>query len=270
MFFGIGLWEDDEKFKTWWGQSFHLIGKDILITHGVYWPCLLMALDLPLPRQIISHGWLLNKEQEKMSKSQGDILDPLYLIQKAPVDSVRYFFAKSARLGQDSPISIESVIKEHNQDLANNLGNLFQRTITLVSSYFGKIPPHSQDSENMQKQAFQTCDLVREKILNLQIHSAVFEVMKLLDTANRYLEETAPWKLARSDLKKTALILRNCLEIIRIATNLLQPVIPESAEKILKKLGAGCTDFEQTKKWNQLKTDFPIQKSDPVFPRIKP
>lgn len=271
--FAIDLWKNNQNFHQWWENSHHLIGKDILITHAVYWPCLLMALEIPLPKHIISHGWLLNKEQEKMSKSKGKILDPLDLIDLIGSDPLRYFFIKSVRLGQDSPISPSLIVKEYNQDLANNLGNLFQRTITLISSYFdSKIPPpipQDFNSKNIHHQALKTCDDVKDKIFNLHLHKAMFEIMKLLDTTNRYLENTAPWKLIQSDKQKTALVLRTSLEVLRISASLLQPVIPQSSQKILNKLGLHSPDFDQTKTWNALQTHLPITKEKPLFPRIQ-
>ncbi len=265
--FGAGLWKND-GFEPWWKESVHFIGKDILITHAVYWPCLLMALDLPLPKKIVSHGWLLNQDQEKMSKSTGDILDPIQLADQIGSDSLRYFFS-SVSFGQDAPISQQMIVQEHNQNLANNLGNLVQRILTLTeSSLKGVIPPPPSSLQPLQKKSIEVCDKVFKYIHDFAVHKAVFEITGLLSQTNKFLEETAPWNFI-SEKDKTAPILYTAMDALRAAVSLLQPVIPQSAQKILERLHLPFQSFEQTRTVNQLKTGFAVKKGSPIFPRIR-
>ena len=273
--FGAGLWgKDQEKeFNFWWKEAVHLIGKDILITHAVYWPCLLMALEIDLPKQILSHGWLLNKDQEKMSKSKGDIINPMDLIPVIGSDSLRYFFIKSARLGQDAPISVDIIIQEHNQDLANTLGNLLQRAIALIESHFdSKLPAvlkiEDAQSTALKNLALNTCDKVREKVLSSNLNLAAADIMELCQAANKYLEQETPWKLVKTNKERAGLVLRTVMETARIAVCLLQPVLPKAGSKILEKMEITNPDFKQTKQWNILKTNLTVKKESPVFPRV--
>ncbi len=265
--FGAGLWKNND-FDHWWKESVHFIGKDILITHAVYWPCLLMALGIPLPKRIISHGWLLNQDQEKMSKSQGDVLDPLQLACKIGHDSLRYFFS-AVRFGQDAPISQNMIIQEHNQSLANNLGNLVQRVLKLTeSSLEGVVPAPPADPHPLQEKSMETCEKVFKHIHNFAVHMAVFEITELLNHTNKFLEETAPWNFI-SEKDKTAPVLYTAMDVLRVAVSLLQPVIPQASQEILRRLGLSFQNFEQTKKMNQLNSGFVVKKGAPVFPRIR-
>ena len=264
--FGAGLWKNDD-FNHWWKESVHFIGKDILITHAVYWPCLLMALDLPLPKKIVSHGWLLNQDQEKMSKSHGDILDPLKLADQIGSDSLRYFFS-SVSFGQDAPISQNRIIQEYNQSLANNLGNLVQRLLALTeSSLEGVIPPPPASLHPLQEKSMDVCEKTKKYVYDFSIHKAVFEITELLSQINKFLEESAPWNFI-SEKDKTAPILYTAMDALRTAVSLLQPVIPQASQKILEKLGLSFQSFEQTKNVNQLQSGFVVKKDSPVFPRI--
>ena len=269
--FAINLWDDSStQFEDYWSSATHIIGKDILVTHAIYWPCLLMALEVPLPRQIVSHGWLLNKEQKKMSKSEGDTLSPDDIVQKWGEDILRYYFVKAVRFGQDAPISTDLILKEYNQDLANNLGNLLQRVTTLIEkANEGKIPSPPKKEHSLQKEGVELCEKVKKSIESLSFHSALSDIKNYLDQTNKYLEETEPWKLVKVDKEKTSDILYVALDVIRISTSLLQPVIPRSAAKILKRIGLEEQSFEQAKKRGQLPTDFQMTKEDPVFPRIQ-
>ena len=265
--FGAGLWKEDD-FDQWWRESVQFIGKDILITHAVYWPCLLMALNLPLPKKIISHGWLLNQDQKKMSKSQGDILDPLQLADQIGSDSLRYFFS-SVSFGQDAPISQKMILQEHNQALANNLGNLVQRVLTLTeSSLKGVIPPPPSNLQPLQEKSMETCDKVFQYIQDFALHKAVFEITSLLSHTNKFLEDSAPWNFI-ADQEKTSPILYTAMDALRVAVNLLRPVLPQAGQEILSRLGLPPQNFEQTKKVNQLNSGISVKKGSPVFPRIR-
>ena len=266
--FGIGCWKNP-SFDQWWRESTHLIGKDILITHAVYWPCLLMAFHLPLPKQIVSHGWLLNKDQEKMSKSEGEVLDPLQLINELNSDALRYFFVKATRLGQDSPISRDLIIKEYNQDLADNLGNLLQRVIALIVSYFhSKIPAPPTTVSPIQEQALNVYTHYQKWMSDFSIHKAIFETMDVLRSANQFLEQEAPWKLVKTDRVKTGFVLYSVLDVIRICAGLLQPVIPQASKEIIHRLGFHTLSWKQIGTVNQLKEGQMIQKGLPVFPKM--
>lgn len=267
--FGAGLWgKSDSDFEKWWKESVHFIGKDILITHAVYWPCVLMALDLPLPKKIVSHGWLLNQDLEKMSKSQGDILDPLELAQQIGHDSLRYFFS-SVRFGHDAPISQKMILQEHNQNLANNLGNLVQRVLTLIeSSLEGTLPPPPSSLHPLQEKSMETCEKVFKYVHDFSIHMAVFEITELLNQTNKFLEETAPWNFI-SEKDKTAPILYTALDVLRVAVSLLQPIIPNASQEALRRLRLPPQSFEQTKKVNQLKSGMTVKKEAPIFPRVR-
>ena len=275
--FGIGLWADSSKnntqnksFDFLWKEAIHLIGKDILITHAVYWPCLLMALDLPLPKKILSHGWLLNKEQEKMSKSKGTAIDPVSLTQKIGVSALRYFFMKGVRFGQDSGISYSLILKEYNDDLANNLGNLVQRVSSLIENYFsGKIPHPPTDTHPLQIKAQKTCEEVKALISNFSLNSALFQIIDLLNQTNQFLEKEEPWKTIKTKPNSTGSILYIALEIIRVSSCLLEPIIPESSLKILKRMGLATASFEQAKQINFLKAGQNLEKGSPVFPRLQ-
>ncbi len=271
--FAINLWDESQQspqFQDYWSSAIHIIGKDILVTHAVYWPCLLLALGLQLPKQIVSHGWLLNKDQKKMSKSEGDTLSPDEIVQDWGEDILRYYFAKAVRFGQDAFISKSLILKEYNQDLANNLGNLLQRVTTLLERVQdGKIPIPPKNDLPLQKQGIQLCQKVKTNIESFAFHSALFDITNYLNQANKYLEETEPWKLIKKDKEKTLEILYVALDVIRISTSLLQPVIPRSAQKILKRIGLQAQSFEQTQQTHQLPTGFKMIKQEAIFPRIQ-
>ena len=268
--FGADCWENQESFSERWKGAYHLIGKDILITHAVYWPCLLMALGIDLPRKIVSHGWLLNQEHEKMSKSKGAVVDPIEIARSIGSDSLRYFFAKAVRFGQDAPFSEKSILQEYNQGLANNLGNLFQRTRALLETAQGGVIPSPPAEEHfLQKQLIKTGTEVQKNVESFSIHTAVGSIMELLDQVNKYLEDKAPWKLIKTDKQKALDVLYIALDVLQGAANLLHPVIPLSSSEILNRLGSSPQNFEQTQKIRQLKSGFVIKKGDPLFPRIK-
>lgn len=281
--FGAGLWCEDIKdpeylpnekeFERWWGSSFHLIGKDILITHSVYWLGLLLALNLPLPKKIISHGWLLNKDQEKMSKSKGQVIDPIQITEKIGTDSLRYFFIKYIKLGLDSPVSTSAIVDEYNQDLSNNLGNLLQRVSKLIHDHFdSKVPDCAEKNkdEKMNLLISQTEQVY--KSLRIDIESFVPEkgirsLMKLLDSTNKYLEDTQPWKLVKTDKEKTGAVLYVSLEVVRVVTSLLQPVMPASTQEILRRIGLKDQSYDQIPS-SSLKSGQVIEHGSPIYPRV--
>ena len=239
---GLGYLKNEEKFKRYWGAStIQLIGKDILMTHAVYWPCLLIALGIHLPKTILAHGWLLNKDSHKMSKSKGDILDPVKLAQILGAEELRYFLARGVVLGKDAYVSQSLMIKRINEDLANNLGNIFSRTSRLIDKHFEGLIP-SKPCENktdvfLKKKAERLCFEFKSRIENFKLSQVLENISELLSDVNRYLEREAPWKLIKKDKLKAGVVLYNSLEVLRISAILLSPVMPRKMEQILLALG---------------------------------
>lgn len=264
------------EFSEWWGskdsQVTHVIGKDILTTHAVYWPTMLMALKVPLPKVIFGHGWILNKDNAKMSKSSGDVLNPLDIKDLIGVDGLRYFLVRDIHFGNDAPFSFEGVIQKVNNDLANNIGNLLSRTTNLIGKYFEGKAPGNKDltlSASLQKTALQCCEDVKNHIEKLEPSYAAESVVKLLNDCNKFLEDTAPWKTAKEDLTSAGEVLHIALEVLRISAILLQPVMPEKMSILLDRLSVTERDFSSAKKWHGISAGTPIEKSEPLFPRVE-
>lgn len=268
---GIRYLKDENHFNNWWRDTggVHLIGKDILITHAVYWPCLLMALDLPLPKKILAHGWLLNKEEEKMSKSQGLVLDPLELSQDLGVSEIRYFLAKALHFGQDAKISKDLIIKMIHQDLSDNLGNILSRVARLVEKNFdAKIPSFGEedsDSKEFKNETENAKKKVKNHIESFELKLALEVVASLLVKVNQYLEKTAPWKLVKKDKDSAGRVLANSLEVLRFSAVLLFPVMPEKMGELIKILNAEAS-FSSLN-WGALSCGSSFQVSKPLFPK---
>jgi methionyl-tRNA synthetase len=271
----VGLKQSGKEkfFNETWPNAVHLIGKDILITHSIYWPTMLMALKVPLPKMIFAHGWWL-MGNAKMSKSEGDVVKPLDMKNIVGVDGLRYFLTRDISFGNDASFSQDLVIQRVNTELANNLGNLLSRTTQLVSKYFeGKVPDIKIKSEaalNLLKLATATPEKVKAEVLNYAPQNAVGHVMDLLTEANKFLENEAPWKKAKEDVQAAGESLVTVLEVLRIAGTLLQPVIPTKAKELLSRIGyRGDLNFAQTKTAQGLKPGSEVIKADPLFPRIE-
>ena len=270
--YGGASLEDKSDFEKWWKQAggIHLIGKDILMTHAVYWPCLLMALDLSLPKKILVHGWLLNKDSEKMSKSKGDKLDPIELSQSLGVCELRYFLARGIALGKDSYVSKSLMTKRINEDLADNLGNIFSRISRLIEKHFeGHIPKvYEKEKDNHLKHLTEkTCKSFKEQMENFELSQALTSLSDLLGEVNRYLEQKAPWKLVKTDKMEAGIVLYNSLEVLRICAILLAPVMPQKMEQLLSKLGEEI-DFRHIQ-WGRQPLKKLLKHSQPLFPKIK-
>ena len=260
----------------------HFIGKDILITHGIYWPSLLMALGLPLPKTIVAHGWLLNKEQEKMSKSEGDILNPLDLMKIFGVDGLRYFLAREIPIGKDSAVLKELIKRRINQDLTYSVGNILSRLTHLLQKRFhGYIPIKrlsSSDREEIdlrERLIYQTeelCSGFKDHIENFQLNEALGNVQDVLKEINVYLEKTAPWKIPSSKDQKAGLILYTSLEVLRACGTLLFPVMPEKMSLLLKSLQGENSLFKEPTvsdlKWGGLREGEALKATPPLFPKI--
>ena len=270
----IGWGSDEETFNNWWPVNYHLMGKDILTTHAVYWPTMLMAAGIPLPKSILAHGWWM-MEQSKMSKSLGNVVNPLQLIDDYGVDSVRFFLMRDMVLGMDANFTMDSFIKRYNADLANDYGNLVNRVTMLIHNHFeGKIPEIGDYDETDLKliaEAKTTPQTVSKLIQDLKIHDALEITFSLLRKINRYLETKAPWKAIKEDASQggsAATTLALSADILRIGSQLLNPVMPEKTTIIINILGAGDIPLNETN-LGLLKAGSTLGEGKSPFPRIK-
>jgi len=263
-----GYGADEKNFKNWWPASVHLIGKDILTTHAVYWPTMLFSLELPLPKTIFAHGWWLIGES-KMSKSLGNVVNSLDLIEQYGVDMVRYYLMKEMILGQDANFTMESFIKRTNSDLANDFGNLLNRVSGLLTKNFDGCVPEQQPltsaEEEIRANAQDLGAKVSRLINVLRVDEAIEAIILLVRQVNRYVEHQAPWKVAKTDLKAAARILYTTTEALRLSAVLLSPVMPKKCLEVLDILGAASTGT----KWGELKSGTKLKNHGPLFPRIE-
>ena len=270
----IGWGNDDKQFKHWWPANYHLIGKDILTTHAVYWSTMLLAARIPLPKTIFAHGWWLSDET-KMSKSLGNVVKPLDLIDEYGVDPLRYFLMRDMVLGMDANFTLDSFIKRYNADLANDYGNLVNRVTMLIHKHFdGKIPQTGSFDEvdlDLISLAKSTPQLVRGNIEDLKLHDALENTLTLIREVNKYLETRAPWKLVKQDKspKSTAATtLAVSADVLRIGSQLLNPVMPERSKVILSILGADHIPLQNVN-FGELKTNTTLGEGKSPFPRIQ-
>jgi len=264
----IGLNTDEKKYKTFWPVNYHLIGKDILTTHSVYWPTMLMSAGIKLPKSIFAHGWWLS-DQSKMSKSLGNVIDPLKLIETYGVDSVRFYLMKEMVLGQDSNFSLDSFVKCYNSDLANDFGNLLSRVTNLINKFYdGKIPNGQDNSEAgkaVKKSAEETVDYVLNLIDEMKINDAINHTFKFIREVNRYLEITAPWKLLKKDINSAGKILYTAAESLRITALILSPIMPNRTQTVFDIFHIDSREIE----WGGLIAGTKIEAHEPLFPRIE-
>lgn len=259
---------DQAKFKKWWPADVHLIGKDILTTHCVYWTTMLFSLGLPLPKTVFAHGWWLMGET-KMSKSLGNVVDPLDLAETYGIDAVRYYLMREMALGQDANFTPESFIKRFNSDLANDFGNLLNRVSGLIAkNHGGKVPepgPLTPAEEELKRCAQALNSTVVSLVGRMKVHEAIEAVIELVRQVNKYLEAQAPWKLARTDMPAANRVLYTAGECLRIASVMLVPVMPHKANMVLDILGAAGTKPV----WGQWKPGAVLKSHPPLFPRIE-
>ncbi|MFA9397321.1 MAG: methionine--tRNA ligase [Clostridiaceae bacterium] len=264
---------DSELYKKFWPADVHLIGKDILRFHTIYWPIMLMALDIPLPKQVFGHGWLL-VDGGKMSKSKGNVVDPVVLVNTFGVDAVRYYLLREIPFGQDGLFNNEIFIKKINSDLANDLGNLVSRTEAMVVKYFGGVIPESKVYDEVDKElislALDTKDIVNEKIKELKIPEALDAIWELIGKSNKYIDLTTPWILAKDESKKDRLgtVLYNLLESLRIVSVLVSPFLPTTSEKMQKQLLIDEISYESLNSFDGTKPGTKIEKGENIFQRI--
>tara|TARA_B100000508_G_scaffold28727_1_gene21609 strand:+ start:200 stop:2068 length:1869 start_codon:yes stop_codon:yes gene_type:complete len=258
---------NEDNFNKYWPANYHLIGKDILTTHSVYWPTMLMSANIPLPQAIFAHGWWLIGES-KMSKSLGNVVDPLGLIEEYGVDPVRYYLMREMVLGQDASFTIESFIKRYNSDLANDFGNLLSRISNLLKKFFdGRIPQEEDDSAeglDVKSKAVETVAIVREKIEVMRVNEAIEIILQFVRSINKYIETKAPWKLAKEEPEIAGKVLFTAAEALRVSAILLSPIMPNRTQTVLETLGATESGLD----WGGLTSGIEVKLHDPLFPRI--
>ena len=264
----IGLNSDEKKYKTFWPVNYHLIGKDILTTHSVYWPTMLMSAGIKLPKSIFAHGWWLS-DQSKMSKSLGNVIDPLKLIETYGVDPVRFYLMKEMVLGQDSNFSLDSFIKCYNSDLANDFGNLLSRVTNLINKFYDRKIPNGEDNSEagkaVRKSAREMVACVLNLIDEMKINDAINHTFKFIREVNKYLEITAPWKLLKKDIDSAGKILYTAAESLRITALILSPIMPNRAQTVFDIFHIDSNEIE----WGGLIAGTKIEVHKPLFPRIE-
>ena len=270
--YGNETYHDYDKF---WPADLHMVGKEILRFHTILWPAMLMALDLPLPKRVFGHGWLL-MNGGKMSKSVGNVVDPVILCNRYGVDAIRYFLLREIPFGNDGMFTNEALINRINSDLANDLGNLLSRTVAMCEKYFGGTVRNVAGTEAIDAELEGLINGLTAKVTadmdNLTIPQALMEIFAVIQRANKYIDETAPWALAKDEANKPRLasVMYNLLESIRICTVLLTPFIPDSCEKIFAQIGACacCRDWDSAAKWGSLSATVTVHKGEAIFPRV--
>jgi methionyl-tRNA synthetase len=260
------------KFKRYWPADLHVIGKDIVRFHAVYWPAFLMSAGVEVPRRIFSHGFLFNRG-EKMSKSVGNVIDPFALCDAYGVDQVRYFFLREVPFGQDGTYSHEAIVNRINADLANDLGNLAQRSLTMVARRFNGALPQpgffSEDDEAMLSAADSMIERARHSMKTQQLHHVLTYVWTVVSHANQYFTEQEPWALAKTDPVRQGTVLYVSAEVIRQVAILVQPFMPVAAGKLLDQIGVPKEEreFRLLGGRHRIAAGRPLPTPVPVFPR---
>ena len=274
----IGYLDNPEMFQKYWPADLHLVGKEIVRFHTIIWPCILMALDLPLPKKVYGHGWLI-VDGDKMSKSKGNVIDPIGLIDEFGADAIRYFLLREINLGQDGNFSRDALIGRINSDLANDLGNLLHRTLSMTLKFQDgvvKAPAGESDVDrSLKEDARETVAFFEQNMEDMQLSLTIKKVWAFISRANKYIDETAPWALAKDPAKKQELanVLYNLTEALRVISVLISPFMPTTAVRIWRQLGL-AQDFasvrtEDIEQWGGVPADLHVGTPEQLFPRIE-
>ena len=272
-----GYPDDHARLAEWWPADVHLVGKEIMRFHTIIWPIILMALDLPLPKTVFGHGWLLF-DNDKMSKSKGNVVDPNLLIDEFGVDPIRYFLMREVSFGQDGNFSRRALIERTNADLANDLGNLLNRSLAMLNKYFNGVVPEPKDATDLDREFVQSVGGLGAELdsllKDLHLNEALAKIWQLIGRANKYIDQRAPWALAKDEASQgeLATVMYNLVETLRIVALLVTPFLPETGAKIWAQLGISESLTEQMladTEFGRLKPATVTKKGDPIFPRIE-
>ena len=269
--------DDDSKFKKYWPADVHLVGKEIVRFHTIYWPIILMALDLPLPKKVFAHGWLLMKDG-KISKSKGNVVDPVTLIDRYGLDALRYYLLREVPFGSDGVFTPENFVERINFDLANDLGNLLNRTVAMISQYFDGVIPIYQGSNNEYEKSLlevnkEEHQKYEEAMEEMQFSVALTSVWNIISRANKFIDETMPWKLAKDESKRSELesVLSHLAETLRRIAILLKPFLTQTPKKMFEQLNIQdekLQSWESLNEFGVIPEGTKVQKGKPLFPRL--